>query len=39
LAYLYHAQIAPSAATPLLDEEIASVSSGKKIHRLVVRKK
>jgi SAM-dependent methyltransferase len=28
-----------SAATPLLDEEIASISSGKKIHRLVVRKR
>ena len=27
-----------SGATTLLDEEIASVSSGKKIHRLVVRK-
>ena len=27
-----------SAATPLLDEEVVSASSGKKIHRLVVRK-
>jgi SAM-dependent methyltransferase len=27
------------AATPLLDEEVLSASSGKKIHRVVVRKK
>ena len=27
-----------TAATPLLDEEVVSVSSGKKIHRIVVRK-
>jgi SAM-dependent methyltransferase len=27
-----------AAATPLLDEEVVSASSGKKIHRIVVRK-
>jgi SAM-dependent methyltransferase len=36
-AALVHSELA--AATSLLDEEVVSASSGKKIHRIVVRKK